>query len=294
MQKLLTKLSILSLQALACLPLGVLYVISDVIYLAVYRLARYRLHMVRANLQLAFPEKSDAERKEIERQFYRGLADVIVETIKMLHISDEEMKRRVEVVDSHLIDQLADEDRPAFLMIGHMGNWEWVQEVTKRLVKVQVYGELYHPLSSKTFDEVMSRIRARYQTVQIPQKQAVRTILQMKREHGSFLIGFIADQRPTRRSLTHWTTFLGQDTPYVVGAEEIGHHVNAKCLYLDVERTRRGHYRMVVKELDMNRLGGEETDHPQTVAYLRMLEQNIREHPELWLWSHNRWKHKRN
>jgi KDO2-lipid IV(A) lauroyltransferase len=294
MQKLLTKLSILSLQALACLPLGVLYVISDVIYLAVYRLARYRLHMVRANLQLVFPEKSDADRKEIERRFYRGLADVIVETIKMLHISDEEMKRRVEVVDSHLIDQLADEGRPAFLMIGHMGNWEWVQEVTKRLVKVQVYGELYHPLSSKTFDEVMSRIRSRYQTVQIPQKQAVRTILQMKREHGSFLIGFIADQRPTRRSLTHWTTFLGQDTPYVVGAEEIGQHVNAKCLYLDVERTSRGHYRMVVKELDMNRLGGEETDHPQTVAYLRMLEQNIREHPELWLWSHNRWKHKRN
>ena len=294
MQKLLTKLSILVLQALAYLPLGVLYVISDVIYLAVYRLARYRLRMVKGNLQLAFPEKSDAERKEIERRFYRGLADVIVETIKMLHISDEEMKRRVEVVDSHLIDQLADEDRPAFLMIGHMGNWEWVQEVTKRLVKVQVYGELYHPLSSKTFDEVMSRIRARYQTVQIPQKQAVRTILQMKREHGSFLIGFIADQRPTRRSLTHWTTFLGQDTPYVVGAEEIGRHVNAKCLYLDVERTSRGHYRMVVKELDMNRLGGEETDHPQTVAYLRMLEQNIREHPELWLWSHNRWKHKRN
>jgi len=278
------------LKMIAHLPLGVLYLLSDALCFFVQYVIRYRRSVIFMNLRKSFPEKDETEIKQIAGKFYHHLCDIFVETVKMLHLSDEEMLRRVTVTGMSMMEDAAADGRPVFLFIGHYGNWEWVQEVTRRIKAPTLYGEIYNPLKSKVFDHVMMKIRNRYPTILIPKKQAPRTILGMKRDNDSYLIGFIADQRPTRHSLHHWTTFLHQDTPYMVGAEEIGNHVNAKYLYLDVEQPRRGHYVMAIK--DMAPVDNGES-YPYTRLYLSMLEENIRRQPELWLWTHKRWKHKR-
>ena len=284
------------LKALALLPLCVLYGISNVVYLLVYYVFRYRLTKVRKNLANVFTDKSDSERRSLERRFYHHLCDIFVESVKLLHISDRQMNRRVTVNGTELIEQAAADGRPVFLFIGHIGNWEWVQEITKHIKAPTVHGELYRPLHNEVFDRVMSKIRnTRYPTRLIPMKQAVRTIIRMRQEEKTFLIGFIGDQRPSRKSQHHWMTFMNQDTPYMVGGEEIGRHVDAKFLMLHVSKPRRGYYQMDI--LDMQ-LGPDDPqpskeNFPYIEMYMRQLEQNIREQPEIYLWTHNRWKYKR-
>lgn len=284
------KLVITLLRLLARLPLPVLYVLSSILWPIAYYVIRYRRKVAHDNLLRSFPEKSKKEVGRIERAFYRHLCDIVVETVKMLHLSDAEMQKRVDVKGTELMEQAAAEGRPVFLFIGHYGNWEWVQEVTRRISAPTVHGEIYNPLRSRVFNQVMREVRHRYPTLLIEKKKAVRTILQMKRDNSSYLIGFIADQRPTRHSLHHWTTFLCQDTPFMVGAEEIGSHVNAKYLYLDVEQPRRGYYTMTIQDMAPT---ATYEDYPYTRLYMEMLEATIRRQPELWLWTHKRWKHRR-
>lgn len=278
------------LRLIALLPLRVLYILSDIVCPLVQHVVRYRRKVVYENLRRSFPEKEESDIRQIADKFYRHLCDIFMETVKMLHLSDEEMQRRVTVTGMSLMEEAAAEGHPVFLFIGHYGNWEWVQEVTRRIKAPTVHGEIYNRLKSKVFDQVMIKIRNRYPTQLIEKKQAVRTILRMKRDHGSYLIGFIADQRPTRHSLHHWTNFLCQDTPFMVGAEEIGSHVGAKYLYLDVEQPCRGHYTMNIQDMTPT---ADYEDYPYTRLYMEMLETTIRRQPELWLWTHKRWKHKR-
>ena len=284
------------LKALALLPLSVLYGISNVVYLFVYYVFRYRLSKVRRNLANSFPEKSQQELKRLERRFYHHLCDIFVESIKLLHISDRQMNRRVTVTGTELMEQAAADGRPVFLFIGHIGNWEWVQEITKRIKAPAVHGELYRPLHNAVFDRVMSAIRnTRYPTRLIPMKQAVRTIIKMRQEEKTFLIGFIGDQRPSRKSQRHWMTFMNQDTPYMVGGEEIGRHVDAKFLMLRVTMPRRGYYQMDILDMQLSPDDPKPSKEcfPYIEMYMRQLEQNICEQPELYLWTHNRWKYKR-
>ena len=284
------KIVISLLRLIARLPLPLLYALSSLLWPVAYYIVRYRRKVTRNNLLRSFPEKSKKEVGRIERAFYRHLCDIVVETVKMLHLSDAEMLRRVDVKGTELMEQAAAEGKPVFLFIGHYGNWEWVQEVTRRISAPTVHGEIYNPLRNEVFNLVMRDIRQRYPTSLIEKNKAVRTILRMKRDNDSYLIGFIADQRPTRHSLHHWTTFLCQDTPFMVGAEEIGSHVGAKYLYLDVEQPRRGHYTMTIQDMVPT---ATYEDFPYTRLYLEKLEATIHRQPELWLWTHKRWKHKR-
>lgn len=283
------KITIFILRLIARLPLGVLYVFSSMLWPVLYYVVRYRRKVTHQNLLRSFPEKSLKEIKHIERQFYRHLCDIFIETFKTFHISDKEMQRRITITGLDIIEKAAAEGHPVFLLNGHFGNWEWAAEVTRRMKAPTTYGYIYAPLANETFNKVMIELRSFYRSELIPKPQAARTILRMKREHDSYFIGFIADQRPNRHSLHHWTTFLHQDTPYMVGAEELGRRVDAVYLYQHIGQTRRGHYAMSIESLKP--VEGEE--YPYTIDYLHRLEQDIREHPELWLWTHKRWKHKR-
>lgn len=286
------------LRAIALLPLRALYVVSDALCPLVHHVLKYKVACVRKNLRNAFPEKSAEELKDIENKFYHHLCDCIVESVKILHISEEEMKRRVVMNNVNLIDQATAKGQSVFLLLAHLGNWEWMQEISIRMTPVDVGGEIYRPLKSKVFGRAMETIRSRYPTQLIAQKEAARTLIKLYREHKVTVIGFISDQRPTRNSLHHWTTFLHQDTPYMVGAEQIGRHIHAKFVYFEVTKPRRGHY--VVNIIDLNHSEEEiqkavkEGRFPYMEDYYRLLEKNICMDPAIWLWSHNRWKHQRN
>ena len=284
------KVTMGALRAIAWLPLWVLYGLSDVFFVVMYHLVRYRRKMVRKNLQLVFPEASSKEIRRYERGFYRHLCDVFLEAVKLLHFSDEQARRRIQVEGAELIDEAARRGKSAVVMLGHYGNWEWVPAVTGHIKEPVIACQIYHPLSNKVMDRVMLKIRSRFGSGSIPMARTVRRLLEMERDGHRFMCGFIADQRPLTKALHHWTTFLGQDTPYVTGGETIGDHIGAEYFYLAVEKLSRGHYRLTYQKIEPLADGEE---FPVTRAYLQMLEATIRRDPRFWRWSHNRWKRHR-
>ena len=275
------------MRLLAGLPLGFLYLLSDIAYCFLYYIIRYRRQLVSENLRCAFPEKSEKERVSIEKAFYRNLCDVFIEAFKCLNISNEEMRRRVEILNCELPERLAAEGKNIFMLLGHMGCWEWYQEVSVRYKKPKKGAEIYKQIKNSYFSSLMHEIRSRWDTTQIEMKQTVRTLLQWHAEGEPFLCGFIQDQRPDTK-VKDVVAFLNQKTWYAPGAEEIARKVNAELVYLDVEKTSRGHYRLTFMEMTPNE---EESlsRYPLSRCFWRMLEQNICRQPEIWLWSHNRW-----
>ncbi len=279
------------LTALAHLPLKVLYAFSDIAYFFIYHVIRYRRKTVRHNLEMVFGTADRERIIAIEKKFYRHLCDCIAETVKLLHISDEEVDRRVDVTNGEYIDSIIRSGHSVVLFLGHYGNWEWVQAIIHHFREPLVGGQIYRPLHNETMDRIMLKIRSRFGLECIPQKKAVRRLLAIEQGGQKFVIGFISDQRPLGAVLHHWTSFLGRDTPYMVGGETIGHHVEAKFVYLDVEKTGRGHYRLtfcpIVPAPEDN------GPDPYTREFLKMLEKTIGREPAYWLWSHKRWKRHR-
>lgn len=273
---------------LAGAPLGFLYLISDIAYPILYYIIRYRRRLVRENLCCSFPEKSLEEIIRIEKAFYHNLCDVFIESFKCLNIPDEELRRRVEVVNCELPERIAAEGKNVFMLLGHCGCWEWVQEVCTRYREPRRNCEIYKHISSKYFSSLMHEIRSRWDTEQIEMRQTVRTLLRWNAEGEPFLCGFIQDQRPYVKSKDS-LTFLNQDTLFVPGAEEIAKKLNAIQVYLDVEKTSRGHYRLTFREMTVPDELRQEP-YPITGQFFRMLEETIYRQPDIWLWSHNRWR----
>lgn len=275
------------MRLLAGMPLGLLYVMSDLAFIVLYYIIRYRRRLVSENLRCAFPEKSEQERLRIEKAFYHNLCDVFIEAFKCLNISDREMLRRVEIRNCELPERIAGEGKNIFMLLGHCGCWEWFQEVSVRYRNPRKGGEIYKHIENRYFASLMHEIRSRWNTEQIEMKQTVRTLLKWNAEGEPFLCGFIQDQRPDTK-VKDCTVFMNQKTWYAPGAEEITKKVNAELVYLDVEKTARGHYRLTFSEMRPNEEDAG-SPYPLSRTFWRMLEQTIRRQPEIWLWSHNRW-----
>ena len=283
------------LTLLAYLPMCVLYMFSDMIFFVIYNVCHYRLEVVRKNLKRSFPDYTNGQLMQLERQSYRNMCDLMVEELKMLHMSQKERERRIVVKGAELIAQAAAMKRPVFIFIGHIGNWEWALDFSSHVKPPLTRGCIYHPLSIKLTDLILIKLRDRFypNSYQIPQKVAVRTLYHLKKEFGSFQIALNSDQCPIFQSLDHWMTFMNQDTPYIVGGEEIGRRLNAKFLMFHMSKPKRGYYEVTITDIP---LSDEELAHkkyPYTEAYMRHLEKNIREQPEIYLWTHNRWKYRR-
>ena len=215
------------LKAIAIWPLRVLYVLSDLIYPLVYYVVGYRREVVRKNLVNSFPEKTEEEIKKIEKRFYRHFCDYVMETVKLMHISDDEMRRRMRFTNSEYIEQLRADGRPIFLYLGHQANWEYIISITMWIDSALAAGQIYHPLSNKAMDKLMYRLRSRFNSLGIPQKQTLRTVLTMLKEGKHLILGLIADQRPLRRPEPEWRTFLHQDTAIITGGEAMGTKLHA-------------------------------------------------------------------
>ena len=276
------------MRLLAGLPLSILYLISDLAFPIIYHVIRYRRRLVRENLKCSFPEKSEKEIIRIEKAFYHNLCDVFIEAFKCLNISDEEMRQRVEVVNSELPERIASKGKNIFMVMGHCGCWEWAQEVSVRYKKPKKSCEIYKQISSSYFSSLMHEIRSRWNTEQIESKQAVRTLLRWNAAGEHYLCGFIQDQRISGMKAKDVTSFLNQQTPIMPVAEEIARKTNAELVYLDIEKTGRGHYRLTFREMAIPE-ELKSRPFPLSVLYFMMLEKTIQRQPEIWLWSHNRW-----
>ncbi len=277
------------LKAVAIWPYRVLYFFSDLIFPILYYIARYRRKVVRKNLVNSFPEKSEKEIIKIEKQFYRHFCDYVMETVKLMHISDDEMRKRMRFTNIEIIEEMRKDGRPFFVYLGHQGNWEYVTSISLWVDPSLSGCQIYHPLSSKVMDKLMYRLRNRFNTVGIPQKNTLRTILTMMKEGKQPLLGLIADQRPQRYPEPEWTTFLNQDTPIITGGETLGRRLDAHFIYGSIKCIRRGYYEITLQPIVP--VEGEEYSYSK--QYLRMLEKDIKDQPHMWLWSHKRWSFKR-
>lgn len=275
----------------ALLPFRLLYVLSDILYLLVYYVVGYRRKIVKKNLKNSFPDKSDKELKKIEKDFYHSFCDYIVETLKLLHISDEEMSKRMVFKNIDLVKDLTKDGNSCLMYLGHYCNWEWVTSITLMFDEKTQLAQIYKPLSNKALDKIFFDLRKRFGSVGIAKNDTLRKIVEMKRSGTQTVIGFMADQTPTKNSIHYWSKFLNQETPLFTGVERIAKQTGFVVTYLDIEKVARGKYVCEVKLISSK--SKDEPEFVITERYIREFEKTIQRNPAYWLWTHNRWKYKK-
>lgn len=275
---------------LSVLPFPVLYGLSNVAYVLLYRVLGYRKEVVLTNLRNAFPEKSEPEILKLSEAFYRYFCDLFLEVFKTLTVSPDTMLRhcRFSQQAQVVFDELAAKKQSVVLVLGHLGNWEWAGNTFSLLCQQQLY-VIYHPIANPRFDGLMYRMRTRFGTKLIPMKETYRTMLAQRQELST--TAFIADQTPSSVHSAYWTTFLNQDTPVFPGTETIARKLDFPVVYTRVKRLKRGYYEIDAEVLVEN--SAETKEGEISEKHTRRLERDILEQPETWLWTHRRWKHKR-
>lgn len=258
-------------------------------YVLLYHVIAYRKDVVYENLKKSFPEKSEDEIKLISKKYYKHLCDLFVETFKILTISKRSLLKRCPLDESakKVFDQLTETKSNCILVLGHQGNFEWAGH-TMNMKCQQKLHVIYHPLSNKHFDGLMLKMRTRTGTKMIPMKDTFREMVALKSELN--ITTFLADQTPAPE-FAYWTTFLNQDTPVFQGTEKIAKKLDYPVVYGLIKKEKRGYYKLHASMLVENPKSTQPGE--ITECFTRKLEEDIREQPETWLWSHRRWKHKR-
>lgn len=276
---------------LSLLPFRLLYGLSDFLYVIMYHVAGYRKGVVRKNLKRSFPDKSEAERKQIERKFYHWLCDYFMESIKLLSISEKELRRRFTITNSAEIEQCFEEGQSTAAILGHYCNWEWLSCVGIDLPSSRKVGLIYHPLRNKYFDKLFIALRSHMGGVTVPKQDILRYLIRYKRDGIMSLFGYIADQGPKMGNIHLWLDFMHQDTPVFTGAERIMRKMNNAVFYVEMTRPKRGYYTCTYHLI--TREPAKLPEHEITRRFFQLLEQTIEKRPEFYLWSHNRWKRTR-
>lgn len=276
------------LYAISILPFRILYVVSDVLYLLIYRIFGYRKKVVASNLNLVFPEKSSEEIKRISKVFYHHLCDMIVESIKSLTISESEMKKRFTFTNVDVIQNIEQQNRSIILMCAHYGSWEWIF-ILQTYVKSRG-NAVYKQLANKYFDRLVKRIRAKYNSYLITTKEIIPTLIKEKREGILSINGFASDQSPKLNKAFHWNEFMGVNVPVHTGAEMLAKKLDMAVVFFKVKKVKRGYYETTFETITLN--PKEFEDYQITDIFLKLVEDQIREAPEYYLWTHKRWKHK--
>jgi KDO2-lipid IV(A) lauroyltransferase len=276
---------------LSLLPLCVHYLFSDFVYLILYRLIGYRVKVVRNNLTTSFPEKSEAEIREIERKFYHRLCDYFVEAVKMMTMSERQIRRRMVFKNTEALNKCFDENQSIALYLGHTFNWEWITSLPLWITKKVHCGELYHALENEAFDKLFLHLRERWGSECIPLVDILRKTIEYKHKQQTTIIGYLGDQVPHWNNIHHWCWFLNHDTPVMTGTERIAIKNRQAIFFLEMTQKKRGYYEAEFKLI--SRTPEQFKEFEITDIYHQMLEASIRRQPELWLWSHKRWKRTR-
>lgn len=271
------------------LPFRLLYAVSDGLYVILYHIVGYRKKTVMSNLEMVFPEKSAAERKRIAKRFYHHLCDMILEAIKSMNISVDEMKARFKFTNIEVIKDYEKRKQSIALMCAHYGSWEWIfilQAYTSHLTFA-----IYKRLNNKYFDKLVRKIRARYDSYLITTKESIDVLKENKAKGLLTINGFAADQSPKKHKAYHWNKFMGIEVPVHTGAEMLSKKLDMPMVFFSVKRVKRGFYETTFQTL---------TDSPKdydnyaiTDKFMALVEQQIHEAPEYYLWTHKRWKHRR-
>ena len=273
------------------LPFWILYGISDLLYLIAYHVWGYRKALVRKQLNDSFPEKTESERRKIERDYYHWFCDYIVETLKLFSISRKNLMRRMRFVGTERVEESFRQNQNVVVYLGHYCNWEWVTSTPlcfeQHLDRV-TFGQIYHKLENESMNNLILRLRGRMGAESISMSETLRRLVTIKREGKLWTVGFIADQVPFWNNIHLWLDFLNHDTPVLTGGERIASSFDSDVYYLDMRRERRGYY--VGRYVLIAEHASRQPESEITRTYFRLLEKSIRRQPAFYLWTHNRWK----
>lgn len=282
------------LYLISIMPFWILYGISDVIYVILYYVVRYRRKIVTKNLKESCPEYNTYERKKIERQFYHNFSDYIVETIKIGHISDSQIKKRMVFNNMDIVDRLFSEKRSIVAYFSHCGNWEWVTSITLwskyQAGKDVEFCQVYRPLRNKWYDAYMLNLRSRFNSRSLKKKSVLRDLLTLRRQQIPCITGFMSDQKPSKGDTSHIVNFLNHPSAVITGTEQVARKLDMAVVYLDMKKVKRGYYEVDIKLITEDTSLMSEMSITDT--YVKLLENTIKRNPAIWLWTHNRWKNK--
>lgn len=277
------------LKLLSSIPFRILYVISDCLFYLIYYVARYRRKVVRTNLTESFPGKDLKEIKSIEKKFYRFFTDNLLESCKMTTISQEEIKRRMNFKNMDAFNADLKTGKSISLYLGHFGNWEWCSSIPLHFIDGITSAQIYHQLRNKNIDKLILRNRERMGATCIEMRKTARYINEQVKEHRVCVTGFIADQSPRMKDVRYFLPFLNHQVPVLIGTEKLTKHYDFAAWFVRVKRVSRGFYEAEV--IRMHEDPKSLPDYELTEIYFRMLEEAIQAQPELYLWSHRRFKH---
>ena len=276
--------------AISLLPFRLLYVLADIECFMLYHVIRYRRGVVRRNLVTSFPDKSEQEIVQIEKRFYHWFCDYFFEAVKLLSISDAELRRRFIIINSEEVEQCFKEGQDVAAILGHYCNWEWLSCVGMNLPLERETGLIYHPLRNKAFDNLFRKLRSHEKHSRvIPKQDILRYVVSRKKEGIRNICGYISDQGPKWKNIHLWLPFLNHEhTPVFTGGERIMRKMNNAVFYVEMSRPKRGYYTATYKLI--TRTPNALEPDGITRRFFQMLEQTIRREPAYYLWSHNRWK----
>lgn len=282
----LTRLGILGLTLLSFLPLNVLYIFSDGLFLILFHITKYRRAVVAENLKNAFPEKDETERKTITIQYYRYICDLIIESVKMISLSKAEAMERFKFVNPELLEEYFKQNKSVIAAAGHYGNWEMASNVG--LITDKKILVVYKPLTNEIFERFLRKTRSRFNAKMVPMKTSFREILSYRKEPTVSII--VSDQTPVQSDAHYFTTFLNQPTAVFSGIEKLAKSYNYPVVFCDVKVVKRGHY--TCEFIPLIEVPKDTAEQEITETHVKYLEKMIRKEPQYWIWSHKRWKFK--
>ena len=267
-----------------------IYLISDLLYYILYYIFSYRKKVVRKNLELAFPEKSKMERRRIERENFRNLTDIFLETFKSNNIKEKDLRERFRFKNPELLEKIYNNNQEVIVMCSHYCSWEWVF-VIEKITKFKI-NAIYKQLSNKYFDKWTKDRRSQYGANMITTKETYREVSRLSKLKSLNFYGFASDQSPKKSKAVYWGNFLNNWVPIHTGAEIIAKKYNIAIVFMDVQKVKRGYYEASFSLI---------TDKPNsfkkfelTDKYIELVEKQVRNKPEYYTWTHRRFKHRKN
>ncbi len=271
------------------IPFWLLYVISDFLHFVLYRVVGYRRKVVEDNIRSCFPELSEEEQEKLVSLSYKNLADIIVEGVKGFTMSGKQVVTRYKYVNPEFLLPYINTGKSVILLPAHYGNWEWGGLSTPLQIGYKKIIVLYKPLSNHLADRMLRKNRSRTGISMESIYETARLFKTYSSQTSSFFL--IADQSPSNVSKSYWVNFMGRETAFLHGPEQYARQYHLPVIFVDIQRVKRGHYELAFSLISDNPASLPEGE--ITARYAQKLEEIIRKKPENWLWSHRRWKHKK-
>ncbi|HNP17490.1 MAG TPA: lysophospholipid acyltransferase family protein [Fulvivirga sp.] len=276
------------IKLLSKLHINILYLITDGLFFFVYYIIGYRKKVVHNNIANSFPEKNKKEVKAIAKKFYRRFGEYIAETLKAISISEDTIKKRVRFINVEEVQKYADQNQSIILVGSHQFNWEWAL-LTGCLVLPFPVDAVYQRLSNPKFDQLMYNTRAKFGGKPIHKKSIIRSLLKTKERLRA--VAIMADQSPGKDTIKYWATFMNQETAFFLGPEQIAKAMKYPVVFYKMVRVKRGYYN--VELIKLTEPPYEKESHEVLESYITESQKQIEDDPAGYLWSHKRWKLKK-